>query len=179
MGHEQANTSFWISLASALIAVLALGWNILRDVILKARVKVSLIVGTFTIPDHPPSPPKVPDHPPSPPKIMVSLVNFGPGNIRLNGPPFLRRKKILRKTKYAAAMYDWLDPLSARFPLELEVGDEKHVLFRFDKDCFLKEEYTRIGVIDSFGRRHWAPKKHIEKAKEEYKKKFGKSDKKV
>ena len=63
------DVSLLISIIAAIIAAIALGWNIYRDVILKAKVKVSLHVVTLY---HEELPEK-------PEFIRISVTNFGPG----------------------------------------------------------------------------------------------------
>lgn len=145
-----------------IIALFGLAWKIYKDLVLKPRIKVRFRVITLVSSMSQESPTK----------LDVIVVNFGPGKIRLNGPLNLRKKAFLRKTKHAILIHDYKDPLSARFPCELEVGEEKDFFLQFDKNCFLKEHYTHIGVKDSFGRIHWAPKKHFKEVKKTYKKWF-------
>lgn len=146
----------------AIIALFGLAWKIYKDLVLKPRIKVRFRVMTLVSPMSQETPTK----------LFISAINFGPGKIRLNGPFWLKKKKFLRKTKHAVLIHNYIDPLSARFPCELEVGEEKEFFLQFDKNCFLKEQYTHIGVKDSFGRIHWAPKKHFKEVKKTYKKWF-------
>jgi len=151
-----------IAIITATIALFGLAWKIYKDLVLKPKIKVKFRVMTLVSPMSQESPTK----------LDVIVVNFGPGKIRLNGPLKLRKKAFLRKTKHGILIQDYRNPLSAQFPCELEVGDEKDFLLQFDKNCFLKEQYTHIGVKDSFGRVHWAPKKHFKEVKKTYKKWF-------
>lgn len=151
-----------ISIISVLLAAIALGWNIFRDIILKARIRLSLRVMALVIPGGQESETK----------LVLSIVNFGPGPVKITSAPLLRTKRFLRKTKYAVLLHDYLDPLSAKFPLELEVGDQKQVHLVFSKDCFLKDDFTDIGVVDTFGRSHWTPRKGYKVAKATYDKWF-------
>lgn len=154
-----------ISFASIVLASLSLGWNIYRDIILKAKLKVRFMVGFVTSP--------VSQKPLE--RLVISATNFGPGKIR-GTMLFLKEsslwKKLARKTKYAALIHDYTDRMSGNLPCELEIGEGRDFLLKFEKDCFLSEEWTHIGIKDSFGRIHWAPKCNVKIAREMYKKQF-------
>ena len=167
MSKFNGNLPIVISIVSMGVALFTLGWNIFRDVILKARVKVRFRVKTLVSPMSSESPTM----------LVLSVLNLGPGNIKINSPPKLKKKKFLRKAKYAVLVHDYLDPLSAKIPCEIEVGDEKDFLFQFNMNCFLKEEYTHFGIKDSFGRTHWASRRDFKATKGTYKKWFEKDDK--
>jgi len=51
-------------------------------------------------------------------------------------------------------------------------ADGTAIVFPFDKDCFLKEYYSDIGMTDGYGRTHWAPRTQLTKARNEYKRQF-------
>ena len=156
-----------ISITSMIVALLSLSWNIYRDIVLKAKLKVRCMVSFISSPAF--------EKPLE--RVIISATNFGPGKIRL-AMLFLKDTSfwtiITRKRKYAALIHDYTDPLSGKLPCELEVGEGRDYLFRFDKDCFLSERWTHIGVKDSFGRIHWAPKSNVKTAKQMYKDKFTK-----
>lgn len=160
----QDSLAIIISSISILVAALALGWNIYRDIILKAKVKVKFMLGFITNPAM-----KKPLD-----RLILSATNFGPGKIRLTGLLLKESsplKRITRKPKYGILIHDYTDPLSGQLPCDLEVGDGRDFLFKVKEDCFLAETWTHIGIRDSFGRIHWAPKKHVEEARESFKKK--------
>jgi hypothetical protein len=149
----------------ALIACLSLGWNIYRDVVLKAKVDVSFAIVTLI---HPSSPTK-------PQYLNLKVVNFGPGPVTVsmicakNTSLWMRLRK---RTKRAVITADYTNPLSAKLPAKIEVGDKIELLLPYDKDCFLRHPFTHVGVNDYYGRRHWAPKGELKKAYETWKKDF-------
>lgn len=167
MSKINGNLPIVISIVSLVIAIFVLCWNIFRDVILKARVKVRFRVKTLVFPMSSDSSTM----------LALSVLNLGPGNIKINSLPILKKKKFLRKAKYAVLIHDYLDDLGAKIPCELEVGDEKDFFFQFNMNCFLKEEYTHFGVKNSFGRNHWASRRDFKAVKGTYKKLFEKDDK--
>jgi hypothetical protein len=155
-----------VSVISLLVSLIALGWNIYRDVMLKPRLKVRFSLSAI--------------HHSTFPKPIITLLlkatNFGPGNIKcsmiqLKNAPLWRR--LLRKTEHAFLMHDYENPLSGKLPTDLNVGGGLDLLIRYEKDCFLKNDFTHIGLSDSFDRIHWAPHKDIRKAKGKFVKDFG------
>lgn len=145
---------------SLLISVFSLGWNIYRDVILKPQLKVR-----FSLSDviHPTFPKAITS-------LILSATNLGPGQIKcsliqLRVAPFWRR--LFRKTKHAVMIHDYENPISGKLPAKLEVGEGVDLLIRYQEDCFLGEDYTHIGLSDSFGRVHWASPSDVAKARQQ------------
>ena len=160
-------TPIGISILALCVSAFSIGWNIYRDVVLKARLKVKFSLCEIHHPTF------------AKPITTLSLAatNFGPGQIRcamiqLLTAPLWRR--IIRRPKRAVMLHDYSNPLSGKLPARLEVGETIDLLIPYDKDCFLREKHTHIGLSDSFGRVHWAPTKDVIKARREFRKDFGK-----
>ncbi len=150
-----------------MIAAFALGWNVYRDVLLKARVVVHFSVshivqrgmqGKLT-------------------RFVLGVTNHGPGTVHLNvivlkNAPLWRR--LIRKVQQAVTFHDLDDPLSGRLPAKLEVGEGISLLFPYDKKCgeSFSKPFTHIGITDSFGRIHWAPSSNFRKVQQTYRKDF-------
>ncbi len=154
-----------ISIFAIATSFLALGWNIYRDVVLKPRLKVRLSLSFIIQAEYQ-----------SPSKISIEATNFGPNKIICSSihakiAPLQRRMS--RKVKYAIIIHDYKDPYCSKLPCELKVGEKCNLFLPFDKDCFLSEPFTHVGISDTFGRTHWAPKKNVTKLRKEYKEKFG------
>ena len=154
-----------VSFVSVLISSVALGWNIYRDIILKARVRISFSV-VFILHESLPERPQY---------LNICATNFGPGAITLSiiiakESPLWRR--IVRKEKYAMINPDYTNPLSGRLPAKLEVGDKLELLLPFVQDCLLARPFSKVGISDYFGREHWAPRKDIVRARSEWKREF-------
>ncbi|MGY4828201.1 hypothetical protein ACVNIS_06465 [Sphaerotilaceae bacterium SBD11-9] len=152
-----------VSIASAAIACLALGWNIYRDVLLKAKVVTSFSI-VFILHD------SLPDRPQY---LNITATNFGPGvttlsSIVARNAPLWRR--LLRKVQYAIITPDYGNAMSGRLPKKLETGDKIELLLPYDAKCLLGHEFTHVGVTDFFGRTHWAPKKQMKKARTTWRK---------
>ena len=154
-----------VSIFSILIAALSLGWNIYRDLILKARVDVSF--GVFSLIN--------PSLPESPHYLKLSVTNFGPGPVTVSTIIVKEAqlwRRLLRKTRNTFIVPDYTNPLSTRIPAKIEVGDKIDLLLPYDRDCFLKSHFTYVGVYDYFGRYHCAPKSDLKEAYAEWKKDF-------
>ena len=154
-----------ISIFALVISVLSLGWNVYRDVVLKPRLKVKFNLNYIIHPTFP-SPVE---------SLILKATNFGPGvvncrMIQLRNAPLWRR--LIRKVKYAVLVHDFENILSGKLPTKLEVGEAVDLMIRWEKGCFLKEPYTHIGLSDSFGRTHWAPKRDVANTREKYNEKF-------
>ncbi|MBN2181647.1 MAG: hypothetical protein JW715_07015 [Sedimentisphaerales bacterium] len=145
--------SIIISLSSLIIAALALGWNIYRDVIMKGRVKIRfgwrvIIDGQKSIPD----------------TIMLSGVNHGPGKVVLS-MIIWKRTSLLRWLHRKAEqgfikLTDKPSEYSDMLPKELDIGDEINLIFPSNAG-FAKEDFTHIGLRDQFYRVHWARRKDV------------------
>ena len=154
-----------VSIASALIASLALGWNIYRDVVLKPKVLVSFSI-VFIVHE---SLPERPEY------MNITGTNFGPGAVTLSSiiardAPSWRR--MLRRVKYAFITPDYANPMSGRLPKKLEPGDKVELLLPYDAKCLLSHTFTHVGLTDFYGRSHWAPRRHMKKARAQWNKEF-------
>ena len=154
-------TAIIISVFSVLVAAFSLGWNIYRDVIIKAKVVVSIdksrIISTSGS---------------SPDYIAIKATNHGPGPIILNTISLKETslsKWYFNLQKYAVLMYDFENPYTDHLPKKLEVGESLNLFFPYDKDCFLRESFTHIGITDSFGRTNWAPSKPLSNLQKKWK----------
>lgn len=146
-----------ISVASVSIAGFSLGWNIYRDVILKAKVVIDFSIGQLFQPDS--------SHQSD--YINISAVNHGPGLVKLSTVKMKDSswwRWLLRKEKYGFVIHDYRNPLSGQLPHKLEVGENFQLLFPYEEDCFLKNGWSHVGITDYFGRTHWAQSKQIKKA---------------
>ena len=139
--------SLIFSFAAVAIAALALGWNIYRDVILKAKVKFSLNIVDIiqqTLPG-------------TPRYINISVTNFGPGRIKIMSIHAMNatwQKRLLQTKQYGVIISDNANPLSGKLPSWIDQGDKLDLLLPYDKDSFLKQDHTHVGVYDYYGRSH-------------------------
>lgn len=152
-----------VSVFSLLVAGIALGWNIYRDVLLKARVRVAFYIGMI---------------PETGTFLTISVTNHGPGSVQLmmvhgEAEPWWKRRILRKSVEHFFIKVDFTNPLNPRLPHRMEVGDTATFFLPYNEDCLLKNErIRRVGVSDSFGRMHYASKKQIEDAREKYRKDF-------
>ncbi len=161
-----AQSAIAISVLSLLVSGVSLGWNIYRDVALKGRLKVYFGVRLLITPGQQGSPPEF---------LMFSSTNHGPGSVKIEMLVLKESswwRRLLRKTRHAVLTHDYTHPISARLPSSIAVGDTTQLAVSYDKDCFLSQDWTDIGISDSFGRVHWAPRSHVKEARERFKKDF-------
>jgi len=140
-----------ISILSLSLAFFALGWNFYRDVIQKPKLRVTF--GVYSIAT-------IKDINIIKEVIGFNVVNFGPGDIMINNI-VLKYKKI--KVEYSIVIPDleW-----TKMPQKVLVGEKIQIVTKYFDKCFLNTKFLKAGVIDAFGRMHWASKKDNKYAKE-------------
>jgi len=146
------------------VSMLTLGWTIYRDAIRQPRLRPSIAIKTVN----------QRGRPPDGPHIFVEALNMGPIPNRL-GLVFARKSWWQRKIKRAPGAFiypNWGHMATTPASSRLEVGDRGTFVFPFERNCFLKEDFSNVGVSDGFGRMHWAPSKELRKAKERYHREF-------
>jgi hypothetical protein len=156
-----------ISFVSLILSVFALGWNVYRDVIFRARVKVAFaVVRQVTMGA------KASD---GPQFIKIGVTNHGPGPVRIEmivGKSSSVWKRLTRDVEHFFILVDYTNPLNPRLPAKIEVGDTLTLFLPHNESSLLNGTATHIGVSDSFGRSHFAPRKHLEQAKTQFRKDF-------
>jgi hypothetical protein len=161
-----ANTfALVISIVSLVLAATSLGWNIYRDVLLKARVRIRF--GIRTIITH--GSEDRPDY------LIVSATNHGPGAVNVSMVQLRRTslwRRLSRRTEHAVMIHDFTNPLSGQLPKTLGVGETIDLLFPYERQCLLGENWSHVGISDTFGRVHWAPTRHVREARKTYRGKF-------
>ncbi len=136
-----------ISLLSLFVSGANLGWNIYRELSLRARLRIKFQLSSIHHPTFP--------EPHG--RFTFSVTNFGPGKIKIT-MLHLRDvrlwRRLLRRCRYAALMHDYEHPLGGKLPQDLEVGQGADITFPRDVE-FMRNGFTHIGIADSFGRLHW------------------------
>jgi len=155
-----------VSILSAVLSAFSLGWNIYRDVVFRARVRVSCgIMSVLNIPG-------IPDRTQF---FLVTVINLGPGSVTIEFPQTKEAtlwRRLVRRVKRAIPMPDWNCPLTSQSPRIVEVGQKATFAYPFTEDCILRHAFTHIGVWDTFGRSHWADKNDVTKARARWQKEF-------
>jgi hypothetical protein len=86
---------------------------------------------------------------------------MGPGEAIVNMAMVKSRVSRFGKTSLAVVIHNFNDPFCARLPVKIDVGHTVNITFPVNQNCLLDTKPVRIGVRDSFGRIHWAPKRDL------------------
>ena len=152
-----------IAVFSLFISAVMAGWTIYRDAIQKPKFRVS--IGLKTI--------YRAGRKTDGPHVFLEALNLGPIPNRIGMPNarlswWERWIKRSDKAKYAFIYPDYQHTATTKAAERIEIGDIATFVFPFDSDCFLKENFSKIGVTDGYGRLHWAPRKQLRKAQAKY-----------
>ena len=153
-----------ISILALLVSFANLGWNMYRELALRGRLRVTFGVkevyhATFPKPLT---------------KTMVSAVNIGPGEVKVSMVIYKKAalwRRLLRRVEHGCIIYDFTEKLSGRLPCKLEVGDGVDLVFKYP-DFTLDPGTTHVGLRDTFGRAHWAPRRDVRKFYRQFAKDF-------
>lgn len=164
-----------ISILALMISGISIFWNVYRDIVLKAKLRIIVQISDIVQSDK-----KLGTF------ILIGGTNHGPGSIICESI-WLQKKYfwgwVTRKSRFAFLVHDYTNPLSNTLPKKLEVGENLTLLFPYKEGMFLATRPTHVGIKDSFGRLHWAKSKSLKEAIEKYLKIFpeqewGKQDEK-
>ena len=148
------------SLLAIAISSLTLGWTVYRDAIRKPKFRIDIGVKKVV----------QAGHDPDGPYIFVEALNMGPIPNRI-GLTFLRKNWIRRRLLLYPDYHHWA---TTKAPTRLEVGDQANFVFPYNRDSFLKDNFTQVGVADGFGRLHWASRRDLRMVRAKYQKDFPK-----
>lgn len=140
-----------ISIFALAIAGLALGWNIYRDYSCHSKVRIyaelkdqpknksSKLKGTY---------------------ISISVVNHGPHDVKIE-TLWAANISFFRKA-FLKGYGVLLHPVASfQLPKEIKPGEKIDLLVPFHEDCFLKDKFSNLGVMDSYDREHWVKKTEL------------------
>lgn len=158
-----------MSLTALFISGANLGWNIYKEIGLKARLRLKFNLSGI---HHETFPEPLT-------RFVFSVTNMGPGKIKINMIHLKDARwwrRLLRSEKCAIVIHDYEHQLGGKLPSDLEMGDRMDLTFPEDIS-FMEKSFTHIGIADSFGRIHWASSRHMTKARKalEKRKKSNKS----
>jgi hypothetical protein len=169
---ESVGLQSYIPMITSVLAIaissLTLGWTIYRDAIRKPKFRVDIAVKKIVQAGH--------DH--DGPYVFVEALNLGPIPNRI-GLTFLRknwiRRRILDRKHGSAMLYpDYHHWATTKASTRLEIGDHANFVFPYNKEAFLKDNYSQVGVADGFGRIHWASRRDLRKARQKHRRDFPK-----
>jgi hypothetical protein len=156
-----------ISLLALFVASLNFGWSIYKEIVLKARVRVSIAVVSLVTPGVRTTPKEQ--------YVKLQLTNFGPGKVwiqMMGGKVSSPWRRMVRRVRHFVIMHDHGNAMNPRLPLTIEVGESKTLLMPYNERSVLNSNATHVGVYDSFGRHHFAPRKELELARATIRKDF-------
>ena len=156
-GASVPEVPFALSILSLVVAVFALGWNVYRDVLLKARLRVT--VSTMALL-------KGPEHVGT--YLQLMGVNFGPGNLTISSISALRTsvwRRLANTEEHFQVLAGPYERLGDSLPIKLAVGER--AAFMLSPDLY-SEPWTQIGLQDTFGRIHWVSARKLRAARKQY-----------
>jgi hypothetical protein len=156
-----------ISLLALFVSFANLGWNMYRELALRGRLTVSFGIRQFF---HESFPKPLT-------RVCVSGTNFGPGSVRVSMISYRKAgmwRRILRRVEVGTIIHDYSDPLSGKLPAKLEVGDSIDLLLKYGPEFEVPADVTDIGLSDSFGHIHWAPRRSVRTFRTRHEKDFPK-----
>lgn len=166
---DSGELAVWVSLFALVVSSISLGWNIYRDVALKARVRVTVQKSQIVQ-----APGRDYGH-----FLSIGLVNLGPGNVTMSMIHFRKwnflvstaiklrvwgaAKHLLKSREQGVIMHDYTNPHSGRLPNTMEPGETMSLFLPWDgnENSILAKSPTRMGVSDSYGRVHWASRSQL------------------
>ena len=143
-----------VSLLALFVSFANVGWSVYKEISLRGRVRVSfgyrqIHHPTFTKPFD---------------RVILSAVNHGPGAVKLSMVAYRKTslwRRIRRKSELGVIIHDYTDQMSARLPHKLDVGESIDIMLGTPEKLEFSEDTTHIGINDTFGRSHWAPRRDV------------------
>lgn len=101
-------------------------------------------------------------------KIQIIVTNYGKESLKMRELYAIRRG--IYRVFYPNEMR--IDS-GLQLPINIEYGGDIKIELPFNETCFLGYKFLKLGVIDNFGKSHWASRKDMKKARKLWKKGFG------
>jgi hypothetical protein len=175
-----ADYALLVSLASSVVSIVALLWNVWQKYIfVKPVLQVTFGIyrifqegrpGVLTPGRH---------------LLNLTATNMGPGPLILHACILKTKADRWRRNRYKVLNPIHGDPsnpkpitigpFSGGLPAKIDAGEMKSFYFPYDKDCCLKELLDRAGISDTYGRNNWCRHRDIKKIARQYREDFGKS----
>ncbi len=155
---------------------LTLVWLIYKEFYFRARVSVEFYLGSIELTDS-----SIPTWAEDSPAVIsggvvnltLSATNKGPGNVKITSIILKKSsffRKLFRKVKYIWHPFGYDYFSTNEMPVEIKETNTATWSINYDQTVEnLLNEYTHIGVSDSYGRKHWASRKEFKKVKKELK----------
>lgn len=163
---EHVTYSDVLATVALCLAMGTLGWTIYRDAVQRPRFRVSIQVTTFMTETGAVGP-----------FLTVVALNLGPlpnryqtvcaKHSRLDWP---------RSMGMFTFSPDRDSPFNTAPGTKIEVGDDATFAHPYEDGNLLRGRFKRIGVIDGYGRIHWAPRRQVEKVTSDFLRAFPSAD---
>jgi hypothetical protein len=173
-----ADYALLVSLASAVVSIVALLWNVWQKYIFVKPV-LQVTFGVFRIFEA--GLPGVLT--PGRELLTLTATNMGPGPVSLYACIVKTKADRWRPNRFVT-LYPihgdpsnpkpiTIGPFSGGLPAKINPGEMKSFYFPYDKDCCLKEPLRRAGISDTYGRNNWCRRRDINKTARQYRDDFG------
>ena len=143
-------TPLYISIAALIVSVISLGWQVYKELRLRARLLVSLrteicaysnaTAGTRC--------------------VVVGVANHGPGEVTISQLVVSSRQRGVKGLSYIGVHPQ--SPYTSPLPSHLRTGEQYRTSFPMEQKGWLKTKPARVGVLDALGRFHWVSADDIE-----------------
>lgn len=161
MKNEPSTWALVISSLSLMVSLSGLAWAIAKEFVYpKPQYRVRVFVARIIDLNTPGPGFKV---------ISIKATNFGPTDGKLTGVSVRRR----RATKREYGQIHLIDgppeseqtSVDAGFPDRVAIGETKTGYIQYVPKSAFRRGIYKVGVVDSFGRYHWAPEREVRKIK--------------
>ena len=157
----QLDITLIIAIIAICISFFTAGWTVYRDIFQRPKFKVSIAIKSI----------HQAGREPIGPDIYIEALIIGPIPNRL-GVIFCQKTWFQRRLDQSKGMAfissDYAHSAATSPTDRIEVGDTGTRILPYDIDCFLSEDWARVGIKDGYGRTHWAPKKQLLNVREKY-----------
>lgn len=104
--------------------------------------------------------------------VSVSVLNMGPNNIEIQS--LWAAKISFFRRLFLKGSGILLKPVANfQLPSEVKAGETVDLLVPFHEECFLRDGYDNIGIIDAFDREHFVPKSQVAAIRRQFEQSFG------
>jgi hypothetical protein len=139
----------YISIAALLVGMISLGWQIYKELGLRARLVVSVSVEICAN-----SNTSVATE-----RVVARVANHGPGEVTITKLVISDRRRGAKDLHYIC-----VHPKSAHsgpLPCHLKTGEQYATSFPINREGWLSAKPKRFGALDAFDRVHWASSNDI------------------
>ena len=101
-------------------------------------------------------------------QIRINITNYGRYALKMR-----ELCSVKRGIYKVFSSYELRIDSGLKLPINIEYGEDIKIELPFNETCFLSIKSLKLGVIDNFGKSHWASKKDMKKACKLWIREFG------